>query len=194
MKLIFPAAGLLLVCLTLAAAPATAPSSAAAPAAPPSSVPPSNDMTHSSPSPDLTPEQVVHIQLEALRRNDQPSPDAGIAVVFKFASPENQRQTGPLEKFTRMVKGPEYGLMVNHRSSQVSEVEIDPVSGEAKQLVKITAASGEVALYVFILSRQTDGAFKDCWMTDGVIRIHPQDLMPPAAPEPGGNGDGRDKV
>lgn len=51
------------------------------------------------PSPDLSPDQVVRIQLDAMARNDEPAPDSGIATAFKFASPENQAQTGPLDRF-----------------------------------------------------------------------------------------------
>ena len=36
------------------------------------------------PSPDLSPLQVVGIQLDTLRRNDQPGHDAGIAITFRF--------------------------------------------------------------------------------------------------------------
>ena len=39
------------------------------------------------PSPELSPRDVVRIQLSALKHNDTPEPDAGIATVFRFASP-----------------------------------------------------------------------------------------------------------
>lgn len=152
-------------------------------------------MKNPSPSPQYTPREVVRIQLEALRQNDQPAPDSGIATAYKFASPRNREKTGPLEKFIRMVKGPEYGLMVNHQSAEYGQLQAE--DAQAQQLVKITASGGEVALYVFILSRQSDGPYKDCWMTDGVIRLRPENVVPvPAAPpaEPGTNGDGHDKA
>ena len=56
------------------------------------------------PSPDLSPEDVVRIQVEALQRNDEPSPDAGIEAAFRFASPSNRRATGPLGRFSEMVR------------------------------------------------------------------------------------------
>ena len=58
------------------------------------------------PKPELTPEQVVEIQVEALRKNDVPTPDAGIATTFRFASPGNRKVTGPLERFAPIVKAP----------------------------------------------------------------------------------------
>ena len=51
------------------------------------------------PDPALTPEQVVRIQLEALRNND--AGDRGIAVAFRFASPGNRQNTGPLPRFKK---------------------------------------------------------------------------------------------
>src|SRR6185437_12206552 len=46
------------------------------------------------PKPELTPGQVVEIQLEALQFNDKPAKDAGIATTFRFASPGNRKATG----------------------------------------------------------------------------------------------------
>jgi Domain of unknown function (DUF4864) len=145
-----------------------------------------------TPSPAYTPDQVVRIQLDALHHNDDPKPDAGIATVFKFASPENKEKTGPLEKFAQMVKGPEYSPMINHKSSDVGNVHVE--DDQARQLVKITGPDDSVALFVFILRKQSDGPYKDCWMTDGVVRVRPEDIVPAPTPQPGDNGDGHDRT
>jgi Domain of unknown function (DUF4864) len=146
-----------------------------------------------SPSPDYTPQQVIRIQLQAMQHNDDPAPDSGIATAFKFASPGNRAQTGPIEKFARMVKGPLYGAMINHKSAEFGQLRAD--ESNAQQLVKIIGADGQEALYVFILNKQADGPYKDCWMTDGVVRVRPEDLQPDAPPpEPGSNGDGHEKA
>ena len=63
------------------------------------------------PAVDLQPGDVVRIVIEALGRNDRPWPNAGIETTFNFASPANKVNTGPLERFIRMVKGPPYGIM-----------------------------------------------------------------------------------
>jgi len=47
-------------------------------------------------------------QLEALQENDEPSPDAGIKTAWDYAHPSNQSATGPLDRFTRMLKSPAY--------------------------------------------------------------------------------------
>jgi hypothetical protein len=65
------------------------------------------------PSAHLAPEDVVRIQLEALRKND--GEDRGIAVAFRFASPANKRSTGPLPRFISMIRNGPYSLMLAYR-------------------------------------------------------------------------------
>lgn len=118
------------------------------------------------PDPSLDPVTVVKLQLEALAHVDQPVKDAGLAVVFRFASPGNQAQTGPLEKFSRMIRSG-YADMLNHRSASVVKSTID--GDQALEAVEIIDRAGVTHRYVFILSKQTEAPYKDCWMTDGVI-------------------------
>lgn len=165
---------------------------AAAPATQPTTRPDTHTMARLTPNPDLSPAQVVKIQLEAMQHNDTPAPDAGLATTFAFASPKNQEMTGPLDKFIAMVKGPEYGAMLNYKSAEYADVHAD--GDAAQQLVKINAADGTAALYLFILSRQTDGQFKGCWMTDGVVRLRPEDIRAVPPPAPGNNGDDHDQA
>jgi hypothetical protein len=66
------------------------------------------------PSPNLSPVEVVRIQVEALEKNDVPHPNRGIEIAFRFASPENKRATGPLERFIQMVSSPAYRPLLNH--------------------------------------------------------------------------------
>ncbi len=120
------------------------------------------------PQPDasLLPQQVVGIVIAALALNDQPHIDAGIETTFNFASPENRVNTGPLAAFTRMVKTPPYGLMLNHLKSDLSEVV--HVGDSAYVLVQLTAREGSEAVFAFRLSKQIDGQYRDMWMTDAV--------------------------
>ena len=38
----------------------------------------------------------------------------------------------------------------------------------------VTDAAGEEVVYHWVLSRQSEGEYKDCWMTDGVLPVqHP---------------------
>ena len=125
------------------------------------------------PAPELTPRDVVEAQLSALRSNDEPQPDAGIRTAFRFASPENRRTTGPVERFIEMVKNPLYAPLLNHRTAHLS----DTTRKDDLARIKVTliAADGEEAAFVWILSRvQMDGC-DGCWMTSTVMRVEAKD-------------------
>lgn len=122
-----------------------------------------------TPRPDLTPEQVVQYQVSALQHNDDPKSDAGIERVFRFASPSNKQVTGPLEKFVQIVKSPAYSPMLNNASSSI--VGSEQKDNQAKVTVKVVAADGSHVTYVFVLSKQSEGEFNNCWMTDGVAPL-----------------------
>jgi len=119
-----------------------------------------------SPRPGLGPEDVVWIQLDALRDNDKKGKDSGIAVVFRFASPANQRVTGPLDHFTEIVKGPAYRPMLGHRVAGVGPMIV--ADDEALQRVTLIAADGRAIEYEFRLSKDPRSK---CWFNDGVVRV-----------------------
>jgi hypothetical protein len=118
------------------------------------------------PKPELTPEQVIEIQLEALRKNDVPTPDAGIATTFRFASPSNRKVTGPLERFSTIVKSPGYKPMIGHRIAGYGPIQVK--GGLASCRVTVVAADGQAFEYEFRLSKDPES---NCWFTDGVILI-----------------------
>ena len=120
------------------------------------------------PPPSLSPGQVVEIVLAALQHNDDPQPDAGIATTFEFASPANRLETGPLQRFASMIKNPAYRVMLGFRSATKGRLELD--GNHAQQRVVIVGRDGSQVTYVFLLSKQSDGPYANCWMTDGVIR------------------------
>ena len=124
------------------------------------------DVSLPRPSVELAPQDVIKIVINALSRNDEPYVNAGIETTFAFASPANKVNTGPLDRFIRMVKGPPYGIMVDHASSEFSEVVL--MGDRAYQMVRLSAADGRIVVFAFRLSRQQDGEFKNMWMTDAV--------------------------
>jgi hypothetical protein len=132
------------------------------------------------PSPSLSPSQVVQTVMESMHRNNDPSPDAGIKTAFNFASPANKRQTGPVDRFVQMVRDPMYKPMLDSQAIEYGPLTIE--GDAAQQLVTVVDADSRVASYVFSLSRQGNGRYAGCWMTDGVVRVEP---MPEAMGEPG---------
>ena len=60
------------------------------------------DIDESYPNPELKADKVVSLQILAMQQNDEF--DNGIEVTFRFASPQNKLQTGPLSNFIMLVK------------------------------------------------------------------------------------------
>ncbi|MEJ7638856.1 MAG: DUF4864 domain-containing protein, partial [Singulisphaera sp.] len=125
--------------------------------APPSDVP-------AAPKPEHSPQEVVRIVLDALKKNDTPREDAGIETTFRFASAANKKVTGPLERFKTLVKNPRYRPMLNHKSARLGISLVD--GNTATQRVTIIDADGKEAVYEFALSKDAETG---CWMTDAVV-------------------------
>lgn len=118
------------------------------------------------PGPDLTPERVVEIQLVALQHNDDPRRDAGIERTWAFAHPDNKRITGPLERFTAMIKSPGYRALVGHRKHVIETVV--QTEDTAEFVVTVIPASGAVVAYRWRLEKVRDGSHTGAWMTVAV--------------------------
>lgn len=120
-------------------------------------------LQETQPTPELTPREVVELQLQAFRENDEE--DRGVEVAFRFASPRNKRVTGPLERFARMMKGPLYRAMLVYDEAEYGET---LVRGRvAMQRVALTVGERRLS-YEFYLVRQEGGPFDQCWMTESV--------------------------
>lgn len=121
------------------------------------------------PRPELTPDQVIEFQLASLQFNDRPAKDAGIETAFRFASPNNRKMTGPIERFVLIVKNPAFRPLINHRIAGYGPV---VVRGDvAVGRVTVVAADGLAVDYDFRLSKDPESG---CWFTDGVIPIPPK--------------------
>ena len=121
------------------------------------------------PSAELQPGDVVQIVINALASNDFPYRDAGIETTFNFASPSNKLQTGPLQNFTKLLKGPTYGQMLNHRDSTLSEVILD--DNKAIRLVQIISENNQTLYFAFRLGLQQQGNYSGMWLTEAVWQM-----------------------
>ena len=120
------------------------------------------------------PEDVVRIVIEALAHNDKPYADAGIATTFAFASPANKVNTGPLPKFSQMIRTPTYGILIDHLEHEFSEVVL--MGDKAYQMVRVLGNSGVEVIFAFRLSRQLGGELDGMWMTDAVWPVATGDI------------------
>lgn len=118
------------------------------------------------PSPDLSPQRVVEIQLQSLQRNDSPTPDAGIEQTWVFAHPDNKRLTGPLDRFAAMIKGPHYKLLLKLREYRIEKV----VRTENRALFNVSIVTDEEqrASFQWEVAKVEAGVHAGAWMTIGV--------------------------
>jgi len=118
------------------------------------------------PDPALTPEEVVSIQLNALRNNDDPTPNAGIAQTFALAHPSNKRVTGPLPRFEQMIRTPAYEPLLGHASHR-----IERLGGSADAIafrVTIERPNGDALDYLWEVRRVLQGPDAGAWLTTRV--------------------------
>ena len=132
----------------------------------------SYDIENAYPEPELKPNDVVKLQLLAMQQNDDS--DFGIEVTFRFASPSNKIQTGPLKRFIRLVRNPSYRPLLNHINATFLELNIE--EDFAVQDVIITTSNRERIGYRFRLSIQKGPLYPGCWMTDSVIPFKVMDV------------------
>ena len=117
------------------------------------------------PNPELKANEIVSLQLMAMQQNDVSN--HGIEITFRFASPQNKVQTGPLSNFITLVKSPSYHPLLNHIDATFLNLKVE--GNLAIQEVIITTTIGTRKGFRFLLSLQKGEKYKDCWMTDAVI-------------------------
>lgn len=118
------------------------------------------------PSPNLSPEQVVEVQLKSLQNNDDPVPDHGIQQTWIFAHPSNKAMTGPLARFTLMIRSPNYETMIGHRARTIEKVvQTDTI---AQFSVTIETRDGEKRAFQWIVQKVDAGPHTGSWMTISV--------------------------
>ena len=117
------------------------------------------------PSPDINPIDVVEVQLFALQSNDET--DFGIRQTWEFAHPRNKMATGPLPRFTSMIKTPAYSILLNNLKFETKEIFNDGKT--AGIAVRIEAKDNKAYTYMWTLEKIIEeGPLNGNWMTSGV--------------------------
>ena len=70
------------------------------------------------PNSNLKPIDVLMIQLNSLKNNDNHYMDSGIEQTWEFAHPTNKTSTGPLERFKQMIYGESYKILISHENTK----------------------------------------------------------------------------
>ena len=119
------------------------------------------------PSSNIEPYKVVKIQLSSLMKNNYPNKDSGIEQTWEFAHPNNQRYTGPLDKFKSMLKGESYSMLLNHKEHKVDQVYLT----NEVAMYEVTIMDEDKKYYKFqwkVEKYKSSGPLKDCWLTTSV--------------------------
>lgn len=123
----------------------------------------------SEPRPDLTPEQVVKLQLEAIR--DSEGTDTGLAAAYRLASPDHKRRVGTLTQFAGMIRSAKFQAMLGFQAAEFGLTRIE--GNRARQIVTLKDKQGRIQMFLFELQRQQSGPDKGCWLTEAV---HPSEM------------------
>ena len=113
------------------------------------------------------PFDVLMIQLNSLKNNNEPYKDAGIEQTWEFAHPINKTFTGPLERFKQMIYSDSYKILISHENYQTIILK----ESQNKLVYKVYVLSKDKKKYYYIWKIEKverEGRFKDCWMTTRV--------------------------
>ena len=124
------------------------------------------------PDPSIGPKEVILIQLKALQKNNSPFDDAGIEQTWEFAHPNNQRITGPLDRFKRMLKGDSYSMLIDHAENSVTEI----YKSKTTATYEVVVLDKDKKYFKFkwqVEKNNKEGNLLDCWLTTAVSQPIP---------------------
>jgi len=118
------------------------------------------------PTKNLTAYDVIKIQLNALKKNNNPKNNSGIMQTWIFAHPENKKITGPYERFQKMILGEQYNILINHESHKIKL--IMNLKNKHIYSVEIISSDKKMYFYEWHLEKSTTKKCNNCWFTTNV--------------------------
>jgi len=116
------------------------------------------------PNKKLEPYDVVKIQLEALKNNNED--DNGIKQTWLFAHPDNKKVTGPYERFRIMIYGQQYKFLLNHSSHKINLITNSPKRFIYR--IEILSDKKQLFFYEWHVQKGSEEKCKNCWFTSAV--------------------------
>ena len=115
------------------------------------------------PAKNLTAFDVIKIQLNALKKNNEPNKNSGIKQTWVFAHPENKKITGPYERFQKMLLGDQYNVLLNHESHKIKLI----MNSKEKYIynVELISIDKKMYFYEWHLEKSTIENCNSCWFT-----------------------------
>ena len=119
------------------------------------------------PSTNLKPFEVLMIQLNSLKNNNNPYKDAGIEQTWEFAHPNNKKITGPLSKFKKIIYSESYKILISHINSEI--IILKETRDISVYKVIVLTKSKEKYFFIWQVEKiLIEGDLKNCWMTTSV--------------------------
>jgi hypothetical protein len=120
------------------------------------------DLRDRQPGSELSPSEVVTIQVHAFMHNNPEN--EGIAIAYRFSTPNSRRATGPLPRYIQMMNTALFRPLLDAEEVHVGEAQ--RIGSLALVRVDVRTGGGTRASYDFFLIRQTDYGCYRCWLTD----------------------------
>lgn len=118
------------------------------------------------------------MQLQALTANNDPYPDHGIEVLYRFANFDPFARSryfgrpfdlGQFERFRRIFHTPYYRVILSHSEAQVlSTLEVNEFTWKQRLLVRGTNGV-EQQVYEFTMAMHLGGRYDGYWFTQSLI-------------------------
>ena len=115
------------------------------------------------PTKDLSAYNVVKIQLNALKNNNESKENDGIRQTWIFAHPENKKFTGPYERFEKMILSNQYKILLNHVSHKINLI----TDSKNKNIysIELIAKNKIIYFYEWHIEIGSTEKCKNCWFT-----------------------------
>jgi len=119
------------------------------------------------PNSNLKPFDVLMIQLNSLKNNNNPYKDAGIEQAWEFAHPNNKVSTGPLERFKKMIYSNSYKILISHENNKA--IILRETFNKLVYKVYVLSKDKKKYYYIWQIEKvEREGILKNCWMTSAV--------------------------
>ena len=119
------------------------------------------------PNSNLKPFDVLMIQLNSLKNNNNPYKDAGIEQAWEFAHPNNKISTGPLERFKKMIYSDSYKILISHENNKT--IILRETFNKLVYKVYVLSKDKKKYYYIWQIEKvEREGILKNCWMTSAV--------------------------
>eukprot|EP00803_Ostreobium_quekettii_P010452 evm.model.scf_31.3 EVM.evm.TU.scf_31.3 scf_31:46305-51402(-) len=132
------------------------------------------------PNIDLTREQAVELQLEALQRNNEPFRDHGVEVLYRFANFDPFQRSnffgrpldlGQFERFRRILHSPEYSILLDHTDRELlSTLQVSENVWKQRVWVMNRHRKEEDGTFEFTIRQMVGGRYDAYFFTDSLKR------------------------